>query len=165
MCILKLLVARRRPQPVTDTVLLVLFDVDSYSFPSGHCSRAVLVSLLLPTLMGACVHPSPNLGHLYCMDFAVPGELPLRLRGLPPEWVPSGWTPLFQLFVQPIVQLFTPLRWLSSTYLPCVLFVWTVAICMSRLYLLRHHMSDVLAGCLLGLFEYVSVMLACTFIQ
>jgi membrane-associated phospholipid phosphatase len=33
------------------------------------------------------------------------------------------------------------------------LFTWTVSICISRLLLYRHHILDVLAGVVLGLFE------------
>eukprot|EP01087_Luapelamoeba_hula_P016248 TRINITY_DN4993_c0_g1_i2.p1 TRINITY_DN4993_c0_g1~~TRINITY_DN4993_c0_g1_i2.p1 ORF type:complete len:108 (-),score=19.94 TRINITY_DN4993_c0_g1_i2:207-530(-) len=42
----------------------------------------------------------------------------------------------------------------SESYVTLFLLVWAFAVCISRLALGRHYVSDVLAGCVVGLVEF-----------
>jgi len=93
VAVLKAFTRRRRPAYNVDDQHATLKMVDKFSFPSGHATRAVLVSVLLTMLW----------------------PLPLILRPF--------------------------------------LFVWAVAVSVSRVLLGRHHIVDVVAGVFVGLLE------------
>lgn len=48
VAVVKAIARRRRPERNQNDEMIGSFSVDKFSFPSGHCTRAVMLSLLLP---------------------------------------------------------------------------------------------------------------------
>lgn len=98
VAVLKAITRRRRPSENKDD-MFVTISVDKFSFPSGHATRAIMLSVLLPIQ--------------------------------------------YDLWL------------LLSLLLIC----WSVAVCVTRVLLRRHHVLDVLGGTGVGILEAVVMSL------
>lgn len=91
----------RRPRPsLNDMDMIATVPMDQYSFPSGHATRATLLTLFFAD----------------------------------------------RVFV-------------SNSKPMLIIAIWSVLVCISRLLLGRHHLSDVIMGCVIGTIEYYCLVL------
>ena len=54
VAVVKAITRRRRPVANKDSEMFVAVSVDKFSFPSGHCTRAVMLSVLFPLQVSQC---------------------------------------------------------------------------------------------------------------
>ena len=106
--VIKIIVRRPRPShnKKNDMAMGTNYGADQFSFPSGHSTRAVLMSTLLSTLI------------YYEMEF------------------------------------------MYSVFFILLLHICSLVTCFSRVYLVRHYLSDVIAGACLGYFIYFILIAA-----
>lgn len=118
----------RRPRPVYNRNHFMTVQVDHWSFPSGHSTRALMVV----TMFGLYIPMWRDQSHRVWLPFL---QEALRNRiDILPEFVPTAEAILISVIGSAVTG-------------------WAVATTSSRIILGRHFFCDVVAGSLLGIFE------------
>ena len=105
--------------------MLMAIGVDSFSFPSGHTSRCVMLAALATELSVPSVGPLPRADKARSRATARRRQHPTRAATTNPHPHPQAYMDAVHL--------------------------WAVSVSLSRVMLGRHHVLDVMAGVGVGL--------------